>query len=121
MLASDVIAICESDGLTSLAQMFGLSTRQAQAYEIMARRAQAAGLNPTLEPGAALRPARAAVAAEPDQDQGDELEDEAQARARRIRAESAGLALHSIGHLRGRIATLERNVGNGYLDSTYDL
>jgi hypothetical protein len=51
----------------------------------------------------------------------EELEQAARAHARRIRAESGGLQLDSIGKLRGRVKLLERNVAQGYHDWDYDL
>ena len=126
MLASDVIALCDTSGIGAVTKMYGISRRQAEQFVIQARRLLAYGSNPVLVPGDASGTVRATQRpqvppAATDVDPADELEQAARAHARRIRAESAGLQLDSIGKLRGRVKLLERNVAQGYHDWDYDL
>lgn len=116
MLASDVVALCDENGISELAQMFAMSTRQAEAKYVAAKRSLAAGFNPTMTLAASVR--RSVSPQEPledDQAPTDDLESEAQARAARIQRESHGVAGASIAQLRSRLAVLERNLGKGAL------
>ena len=60
MLASDVIALCDTSGIGAVTKMYGISRRQAEQFEIQARRLVAAGHNPVLVPGDAIGTVRAA-------------------------------------------------------------
>jgi hypothetical protein len=128
MLASDVVNLVDANGIGALTNMYQISRRQAEQFEIQARRLLAYGSNPVIVPGDAVGTARAhqrpqepPTAADQDQDPAEQLEQAAQAHARRVCAESAGLQLDSIGKLRGRVRLLERNVAAGYHDWGYDL
>jgi hypothetical protein len=128
MLASDVVNLVESNGIGALTTMYQISRRQAEQFEIQARRLLAYGSNPVIVPGDASGTVRThqrtqapSTALQDDQDPAEQLEQAAQAHVRRIRAESAGLQLDSIGKLRGRVKLLERNVAQGYRDWDYDL
>jgi hypothetical protein len=127
MLASDVIAICDSsDGISELTKLFGITRRQAEAFEIQARRVRNAGHNPVMVPGSEVGTARArqrpTEPAEPTTtDPADDLELAAADHARRIRSESHGVAGASIAQLHSRLAVLERNCRMGYAkDWDYD-
>jgi hypothetical protein len=126
MLASDVVSLVEIGGLSALSKSFAISRREAESLHLRAQRVLALGANPLMTSDAAgtvraaqrlTEPPAATDAVSPI----DELEDAARAHARRIRAESSGLQLDSIGKLRGRVKLLERNVAHGYHDWSYDL
>jgi hypothetical protein len=46
MLASDVIALCDTSGIGAVTTMYGISRRQGEQFVIQARRLVAAGHNP---------------------------------------------------------------------------
>jgi hypothetical protein len=124
MLASDVIAICESNGIGELARMYQLSRRQAEGFAIQARRVLASGSNPVMVPGTDAGTVRASQRPqEPPEGQGEgqasddqapSLEDNAAAMARRIKSESAGVAGASVANLRAQLAVCDRNIDKGY-------
>jgi hypothetical protein len=124
VFASDIVKLVESDGLSTLAQMFACSRRQAEQTYIRAKRTLNAGYNVQVLPGSDVGTVRTTQRAteEPQEDtEPQSVEELAQVRARRINEQSYGQRSHDVGLLRGRIATLKKNVSQGYTDWSAEL
>ena len=124
MLASDIVKLVEENDLSTLAQMFACSRRQAQQTYIRAKRTLHAGHNLQVLPGTdvgAVRTTQRPTDASEEDTQAPSVEELAQIRARRINEQSYGQRSHDVGLLRGRIATLQKNVAQGYMDWSAEL
>lgn len=122
MLASDVVTLCESNGVSELARMYGLSARQANAFLVQAQRLLNQGHNPVLTPGSDAATVRNYhKRTEEPEPEALSLEEQAQARARKINEQSYGQRSHDIGQLRGRVSTLRKNCERGYREWEHDL
>jgi hypothetical protein len=127
MLATDVINIVESSGISELARMYQLSRRQAESFELQARRLLATGVNPVVVPGSDAGTVRAShgpgtgTLEEPSgTDEAEELERTAQSRASAIKREVPGHRARITGELQGRLRVLERNRQKGFSEWDYD-
>jgi hypothetical protein len=107
MHASEVIQLVESSGIGALSRTYAISRRQAEQFEIQARRVRALGADPLMVPGDTVGTVRAAQRPqEPLQAPTPDPEQDAQARARRIRELRDGHRVAAEGELAASIGQL---------------